>query len=52
MRRVFNCGIGFAVVVQDENAQDAADILRDAGERAFVIGEIVARTGASGTVFA
>ena len=52
MRRVFNCGIGFAVVVRDENAQDAAAILRDAGERAFVIGEIVARTGDSGAVFA
>lgn len=52
MRRVFNCGIGFAVIVKNENAKSALDILHNADERAFAIGEVVSRTGDSGVVFA
>ena len=51
MRRVFNCGIGFAVIVKKESAQDAVDILSASGEGAFVIGEVVARQGQAGVVY-
>ena len=43
MRRVFNCGVGFAVVLEEKNAADAVAVLRDNGERAYVIGEILER---------
>lgn len=43
MHRVFNCGIGMAVVVAAENAGRAADILRAAGETVHTIGRIEAR---------
>ena len=46
MRRVFNCGIGFAVIVAEKEAETAVAVLRDNGERAQVIGEI--REGDSG----
>ncbi|MCM8600336.1 MAG: phosphoribosylformylglycinamidine cyclo-ligase [Candidatus Accumulibacter sp.] len=51
MHRVFNCGIGMVVVVARENAQQALQILRDAGEEAVAIGVIKARgEGEAGTV--
>ncbi len=43
MHRVFNCGIGMAVVVAGEHADRAIRLLDDAGERAHRIGDIVAR---------
>ena len=43
MHRVFNCGIGMAVVVAAENADRALRFLDAAGERATRIGEIVAQ---------
>lgn len=46
MHRVFNCGIGMAVVVAKENAQAALEHLRAAGEVVWQIGEI--RERASG----
>ena len=51
MRRVFNCGVGFAVVVRREDAESAVELLTGAGERAFVIGEVVARRGEAGVVY-
>lgn len=45
MYRTFNCGIGMAVVVAAEDAQRAAQQLREAGETVWVIGEIRARRG-------
>jgi phosphoribosylaminoimidazole (AIR) synthetase len=49
MHRVFNCGIGMVVVVARENAQQAVQVLREAGEPAVVIGVIKgARRGGSG----
>ncbi len=43
MHRVFNCGIGMAVVVAPENAAQALDLLRAAGEVVAEIGRIAPR---------
>ena len=40
MRRTFNCGIGFALVVAPEDAARAIAALGEAGERAVPIGEV------------
>ena len=45
MLRVFNCGIGMAVVVTDADA--ATELLRDAGESVARIGHIAAGSGAA-----
>jgi phosphoribosylaminoimidazole (AIR) synthetase len=41
MRRTFNCGIGFILVVAPENAEDVLAGLLEAGEAACVCGQIV-----------
>ncbi len=51
MRRTFNCGIGFVVVVAPDAAERAIELLRDAGERAYSIGRVAAGRGAARTVF-
>ena len=43
MFRVFNCGIGMALVVAPEHVAQALRLLRDAGEQAMEIGRIEAR---------
>jgi len=43
MHRVFNCGIGMAVIVSKENADAAMAQLKAAGETVMRIGEIRAR---------
>jgi len=43
MARTFNCGIGMIVVIAKDNAERAAQLLREHGETVFVIGEIQAR---------
>ncbi len=43
MHRVFNCGIGMAVIVSAEHQQNAIDILRKSGETVYAIGQIEAR---------
>lgn len=46
MRRTFNCGIGFCLVVPHVQAHDVVAHLRSAhGETAWVIGEVVAQPG-------
>ncbi len=51
MHRVFNCGIGMAVVVAAGDAAAAEATLAAAGERVYRIGEIVERpAGAAATV--
>ncbi len=45
MHRVFNCGIGMAVIVACENAEKAQSILKDAGETVWQIGAIRNRVG-------
>jgi phosphoribosylformylglycinamidine cyclo-ligase len=42
MRRTFNMGIGYLVVVRPEDAEPARALLRGAGEEVFEIGEIEA----------
>jgi phosphoribosylformylglycinamidine cyclo-ligase len=44
MHRVFNCGIGMAVVVAAADANRAASLLSSHGEAVYRIGEIVAGT--------
>jgi phosphoribosylformylglycinamidine cyclo-ligase len=45
MHRVFNCGIGIAIVVAPQDEARALSLLRDAGETAYRIGRIEARAG-------
>jgi phosphoribosylformylglycinamidine cyclo-ligase len=45
MRRVFNLGVGFCVVVPPEEAQAALEALRGAGCEAWRIGEVVEGEG-------
>jgi phosphoribosylformylglycinamidine cyclo-ligase len=45
MRRTFNCGIGFAVVVPQAHVGRTIESLRKAGEHASVIGEVTAGNG-------
>lgn len=44
MFRVFNCGIGMAVIVSVDQADAAMQCLREAGETVWVIGEIMERS--------
>jgi phosphoribosylformylglycinamidine cyclo-ligase len=44
MYRVFNCGIGMTVHLRPSDADRAIGILRDMGQEALVIGEVVAGT--------
>ena len=51
MHRVFNCGIGMALLVSSGDASAAMAQLAAAGERVWRIGEIVERpAGAPATV--
>jgi phosphoribosylformylglycinamidine cyclo-ligase len=51
MYRVFNCGIGMVVVVAAGDADVAIQQLQGLGERAWRIGEVVARdAGAAATI--
>ncbi|NLD67599.1 MAG: phosphoribosylformylglycinamidine cyclo-ligase [Limnobacter sp.] len=43
MHRVFNCGLGMVAIVAAERADAAIALLRDAGETAWRVGEIVER---------
>ena len=45
MRRVFNVGVGFCVVVSDSASKRALEVLRGAGCEAQRIGEVVAEPG-------
>ncbi|UTH72480.1 phosphoribosylformylglycinamidine cyclo-ligase [Chromobacterium sp. IIBBL 290-4] len=45
MYRTFNCGIGMVVVVAPEHAEQAAELLREAGEAVYRIGQVRARVG-------
>jgi len=38
MYRTFNCGVGLVLVVDNENAEQAVDILKQHGENAWIIG--------------
>jgi phosphoribosylformylglycinamidine cyclo-ligase len=45
MYRVLNCGIGMVVVTPNNSSQAAIDCLKDSGENAWLVGEIVNSTG-------
>ena len=42
LRRTFNCGVGFILVVAPENAEQVLEALLEAGEVAFVCGQLEA----------
>ncbi len=44
MLRVFNCGIGMLLIVRREQARDVIERLQALGERAYVVGEIEAKS--------
>jgi phosphoribosylformylglycinamidine cyclo-ligase len=48
MFRVFNCGIGMTVQVAARDADQAIAVLREAGQEAFIIGEV--KVGTRGVV--
>ena len=41
-RRTFNCGVGFVLIVAPQDAADVLSSLLEAGEDAFVCGELAA----------
>jgi phosphoribosylformylglycinamidine cyclo-ligase len=45
MHRVFNCGIGMAIVVAAEHAAQASKLLSDAGETVWTIGRVEKHAG-------
>ena len=52
MRRTFNCGIGFVLVVAADRADETLRRLQGSGEAATVIGIVGLReAGGDGTVF-
>ena len=40
LRRTFNCGVGFVLIVSVNEAEDVLGALLKAGETAFVCGEL------------
>ncbi len=50
MYRTFNCGIGMVLVVNEEDADTAIEVLNHAGESAFKLGEITSSNGAADVV--
>lgn len=50
MRRTFNMGIGFVLIVGAERSASMTTALREAGEHAVRIGEVTERTGVSFSV--
>jgi phosphoribosylaminoimidazole (AIR) synthetase len=40
LRRSFNCGIGFVLIVRPANAEAALSALLEAGETAFICGDL------------
>ncbi len=45
MYRVFNCGIGMALIAPAKNAQEMTDRLNASGFKAYIIGEVAGRSG-------
>ena len=47
MYHVFNMGIGMILVVDENDVDAALSILKDMGEKAFVIGKVTSQEGIS-----
>jgi phosphoribosylformylglycinamidine cyclo-ligase len=47
MRRTFNMGVGFTMIVEADRSAALVDALREADEHAFVVGEVTDRDGVS-----
>jgi phosphoribosylformylglycinamidine cyclo-ligase len=45
MHGVFNTGIGMALIVSQEDAEQCLSLLQDAGEKAWIIGEVTDQNG-------
>ncbi len=45
MRRTFNCGVGMTVVLAQDEADTAVKVLTQAGETAWLMGEVLAGAG-------
>ena len=45
MYRTFNCGVGMVLVMDADDADQALDLLNNAGETAWRLGEVVSKTG-------
>ena len=41
--RTFNCGIGMVIIVSPQNQEQAIKVLRDCGEKTYLIGKITKR---------
>lgn len=50
MYRTFNCGIGMVLIINEEDADTAIEVLNDAGEAAFKLGEITSSNGAADVI--
>lgn len=50
MYRTFNCGVGMIVVVSPDNLQNALNLLQQAGEKAWHLGEIQTAVGGEAQV--
>ena len=52
MYRTFNCGIGMVLAVAEQDLQATLDALQNAGEQAFVLGDITESSGPADVVVA
>jgi phosphoribosylformylglycinamidine cyclo-ligase len=50
MRRTFNMGVGFTMIVSPERSSSLLEALRESGEDAFLLGEVTEGEGVSFTV--
>ena len=51
MYRTFNCGIGMAVIVAEEDAANTIEAFNNAGEKAWRLGEIAQSSGKANVIF-
>ena len=51
MHRTFNCGIGMAVIVAEEDAGNTIEAFNAAGEKAWRLGEIAQSSGKADVIF-
>ena len=51
MYRTFNCGIGMVLVIEDSIEEDCINILKQLGEKAWKLGQVIEKTGADSVTF-